>query len=264
MVTKYHMEKSQPFMNSIKDIIKNPRKRKKRNKKTVNKKKERKKTYFKYMKNGGLNSKYNKMARKFRRRTRRKRGGGVCEDDYDCDDLDNETHTGKCVEDNDGNRVCTAITNNQGGRRRRKRGGEGRGWKVVKDIVLNRDFANIVNKVMTNPDVKKKLKAGIDEFQCEEILKMISEATNIKETIIELQNLVAEEDDRDAEILLSGLNRFQMGELTDKKEQKEVCDTLIKYLSPSGGKRRRRRKSTKKKRKRRRKKRTRRRRRKKR
>jgi len=122
MVTKYHMEKSQPFMNSIKDIIKNPRKRKKRNKKTVNKKKERKKTYFKYMKNGGLNSKYNiKMARKFRRRTRRKRGGGGCEDDYDCDDLDNETHTGKCVEDNDGNRVCTAITNNQGGRRRRKR-----------------------------------------------------------------------------------------------------------------------------------------------
>lgn len=76
MVTKYHMEKSQPFMNSIKDIIKTPRKRKKRNKKTVNKKKEKKKTYFKYMKNGGLNSKYNiKMARKFRRRTRRKRGG---------------------------------------------------------------------------------------------------------------------------------------------------------------------------------------------
>ena len=76
MVTKYHKEKSQSFMNSIKDIIKKPRKRKKRNKKTVNKKKERKKTYFKYMKNGGKKSKYNvKMARKFRR-TRRKRGSG--------------------------------------------------------------------------------------------------------------------------------------------------------------------------------------------
>ena len=57
MVTKYYMDKPQPFAKSIEDIIKQNRE----NKVTTT---------------GGKKSKYNiKMARKFRRRTRRKRGG---------------------------------------------------------------------------------------------------------------------------------------------------------------------------------------------
>jgi len=85
---------------------------------------------------------------------------------------------------------------------------------------------------------------------------MISNDENIEEFKLKLQN-EAVKDDKDAEILLSGINRYQLDELTNKKEQKEVCDTLIKYMS--GGRRRRRRrrrKSTKKKKRRRSRKRT--------
>ena len=74
ILTKYRKGKSQSFMDSIKDIIKESTKGKKRQKKTMKKKKKKK--YFKYMRGGGKKSKYNvKMARKFRR-TRRKRGSG--------------------------------------------------------------------------------------------------------------------------------------------------------------------------------------------
>lgn len=66
-----------------------------------------------------------RMARRSFRRTRRKRGGeSECEDDDDCDHLDNETHTGKCVQNGQGEGECTQQSNTQtqghGGRRRRK------------------------------------------------------------------------------------------------------------------------------------------------
>ena len=146
---------------------------------------------------------------------------------------------------------------------RRKRGGEkGKGWKALKDLQWGKDgppgynvnkMADTVNKLMKN-------KGAQDELKCDQIIDMISNAENIEKIKQDLQTEVVK-DDKDAEILLSGINRYQIGELTDKKEQKEVCDILIKYMS---GGRRRRRKRTKKRKSRRRKKRTRRRRRKKR
>ena len=106
--------------------IQKKKKKKKRNRsKGPNFVSRNKRTAFeRRQKHGGRKRKSKRtkrMAKRSFRRTRRKRGGGGCEDDYDCDHLDNETHTGKCVKDNDGNGVCTAITNNQGGRRRKKR-----------------------------------------------------------------------------------------------------------------------------------------------
>ena len=86
--------------------------------------------FKKHKKKGGRKRKSKRtkrMAKRSFRRTRRKRGGeSECDDDDDCDHLDNQTHTGKCVLNNEGEGVCTQQSNTQtqgmyGGRRRRKR-----------------------------------------------------------------------------------------------------------------------------------------------
>ena len=136
-----------------------------------------------------------------------------------------------------------------GGRRRRrrrsrkKRGGEGKGWKTLKNMQWGK-MVGVVEELMKNKGVQ-------DELKCDQIIDMISNDENIEKIKLDLQNEAAN-DDKDAEILLSGINRYQIGELTDKEEQKEVCDVLIKYMSGEGGRRRRRRKKSTKKKKRRR------------
>ena len=273
MVTKYHMEKSQPFMNSIKDIIKTPRKRKKRNKKTVNKKKEKKKTYFKYMKNGGLNSKYNiKMARKFRRRTRRKRGG-ACPPCPPCETSSKGRPLEKILEEHRAAKAKrTSIKARpldeilkpyreakerrkqdiiDGGKRksRRKRGGE----EKLKRVMLKIKAANAFKKMGIKHEIK------IDN--CGTWL----EGNEWKEEKQKMEDMLRERpDELDAEgieVLKTLLDAAKKG---TEEEELLLCQ-MFGVTGTEGGRRRRRKSRRKKRRKsRRRKKRTRRRRRKKR
>ena len=83
-------------------------------------------------------------------------------------------------------------------------------------------MVGVVEKLMKN-------KGAQDELKCDQIIDMISNDGNIEQIKLDLQDEAAK-DNKDAEILLSGINRYQIGELTDKTEQKKPSH-FINHLS---------------------------------
>jgi len=126
-------------------------------------------------------------------------------------------------------------------RTRRKRGGNEKSkksWKHLKDGILGTRMKSVVEDLMKNADLK-------DEISCELLLKEIIKADNYEDIKGQLLNLAT--DDKSAEEIISGLERFKIYELP-KEEHMGLCNQIFGPVAQEGGRksRKKRRKSRRK------------------